>query len=166
MTTMTEVVPYQEADLPAGHPRRILRDLDQETFIAKYASGSLRKSAKLGFDIKEAYLRERVKLEFGLGFDVIQKSWVMFNDPKFQSSQGVTEFCWHLERMIELRPFESDTFVAKELDIEKPDQSKRKGLGIFVKHTSAPWLPRGYIVYALVAERDAKGNLGPAINPF
>lgn len=166
MTTMTEVVPYIEGDVAETHPRRLLRELSQSEFVEKYASGSLRKSMRLGFDVRDAYLRERVKLEFGYGFDVIQKSWVMFNDPKFQSSQAITELCWHLERMIELRPFESDVFVAKEMDIEKPDGSKKRGLGIFVMKTSAAWLPKGYIVYALVTERQANGTLSPAINPF
>ena len=57
-------VEYTLQDLDESHPRRTLRDMDKQTFIDKYGSGTLRNSQKLGFDITDAYSNERVKFEF------------------------------------------------------------------------------------------------------
>lgn len=152
-------------DLAEAHPRRQLRNMSKEQFIERYGSGTLRKSNKLGFDIKDAYLMERTRFEFGAGFEVIQRSRVTYSDIKLVSSSALTELGWHAERMIELRPFESDIFECKQFEIEYPDGHLKKGAGIMVKETSCTWLPPGFIVYSIVAEK-LNGKYLPAINPF
>ena len=162
---MTQTVTYVEQDLKLDHPRRQLRDMSKEEFIEKWGSGTLRKSAKLGFDIQEAYLKERVRFEFGTGFEVIQRSRVTYSDIKLVSSKALTELGWHAERMIELRPFESDIFVCKQFEIEYADGKIKEGAGILVKETSCTWIPQGFMVYSVVAEKHG-GQFKDAINPF
>lgn len=162
---MTKIVQYVEKDLNENHPRRKIRDMLREDFIEEFGSGTLRKSNKLGFDIQEAYLQERVRFEFGFGFEVIQRSRVTYSDIKLVPSQSLTELGWHAERMIELRPFESDMFLCKQFEVEYSDGSIRQGAGILVKETSCFWIPQGYMVFSIVAEKK-DGKYLSAINPF
>lgn len=162
---MTKVVDYLEVDLSVQHPRRKLRDLSREEFIQSYGSGTLRKSAKLGFDVNEAYLKERVRFEFGIGFEIIQRSRVTYSDIQLISSKALTELGWHAERMIELRPFESDVFVCKQFEVAYPNSETKEGAGIFVTHTSCQWVPPGYVVFSIVAPLK-NGVYLDAINPF
>ena len=156
----TRIVAYSPLDLPENHPRRRLRDLTQAEFIQQYGSGTLRKSNSLGFDVREAYLQERVRLEFGQGFELIQRSRLVYQDPKLAACQGITELCWHLERMITLRPFESDVFVPKYLEVTYADDSVKHSYGIFVHYTSAKWIPPGYIAIAHVAPVSKRADQG------
>lgn len=162
---MTQKVYYVEKDLNEGHPRIKIRDMSKEDFIEKWGSGTLRKSNKLGFDIQDAYLKERVQFEFGYGFEIIQRSRVTYSDIKLVPSQALTELGWHAERMIQLRPFESDVFVCKQFEVEYADGKIKEGAGILVKETSCQWIPQGYMVLSIVAEKK-NGNFLPAINPF
>lgn len=162
---MTKIVQYVESDISTAYPRRQLRDMNKEDFIAQWGSGTLRKSNKLGFDIQEAYVQERVRFEFGSGFEVIQRSRVTYSDIKLVSSQALTELGWHAERMIELRPFESDEFVCKQFEVEYADHRIRQGAGILVKETSCTWIPQGFMVFSIVAEKK-DGKYQSAINPF
>lgn len=162
---MTKIVKYLEKDLDSHHPRRQLREMSKEEFIENWGSGTLRKSTKLGFDTQEVYWQERVRFEFGSGFEVIQRSRVTYSDIKLVSSQALTELGWHAERMIELRPFESDEFVCKQFEVEYADGKIRQGAGIFVKETSCSWIPQGYMVFSIVAEKK-DGKYLAAINPF
>jgi len=162
---MTQHSSYHDNDLPATHPRRILRDLPQAAFVELYGSGTLRKSARLGFDIQEAYLQERAQLEFGLSFEVVSRSRVTYSDIKLVPCAALTELGWHAERMVELRPFESDSFVCKQFEVEYADGQIKEGVGILVKSTSASWVPKGSMVLAFVAQRKAGVYLA-AENPF
>ena len=161
----TRIVAYSSLDLPENHPRRRLRDLTQAEFIQQYGSGTLRKSHSLGFDVRETYLQERVRLEYGQGFELIQRSRLVYQDPKLTACQGITELCWHLERMITLRPFDSDVFVPKYLEVTYADDSVKHSYGIFVHYTSAKWIPPGYIAIAHVAPV-LNGQIKAANNPF
>lgn len=162
---MTKIVNYLEQDLDSQYLRRQLRDMSKEEFIEKWGSGTLRKSNKLGFDVQEAYWQERVRFEFGAGFEIIQRSRVTYSDIKLVSSQALTELGWHTERMIELRPFESDKFVCKQFEVEYADGKIRQGAGILVKETSCSWIPQGYMVFCIVTEKK-EGKYMNAINPF
>lgn len=163
--TATNVTQYLPEDLPENHPRRKLRDLTMDEFIEKWGSGTLRKSKKLGFNIQEAYLKERARFEFGEGFEIVFSSRVTYSDIKLVSCQGMTELGWHAERMIELRPFESDVFQCKQFDISYEDNTKKIGAGIIVWSTSASWIPKGMIVLSVLTEQ-VNGKYQPAINPF
>jgi hypothetical protein len=162
---MTKFVSYTPNDLPPAHPRRMLREMDKSTFMHAYASGTLAKSARLGFDIHDAYIQERTQLEFGAGFEIVPRSRVTYSDIKLIPSAALTELGWHAERMIELRPFESDAFVCKQIEVSYADGRIREGAGILVEQTSAKWVPAGHMVLALVAER-LKGQYASALNPF
>lgn len=162
---MTTTVGYHEKDLTLEYSRRSLRDMSKDEFIEKWGSGTLRKSKKLGFDIQEAYLQERVRFEFGSGFEIIQRSRVTYSDIKLVSSQALTELGWHAERMIEMRPFESDEFVCKQFEVEYADGRMKVGAGILVKQTSCAFIPQGFMVFSVVAEKKL-GQYLPAINPF
>ncbi len=162
---MTTKTTYHPADLPTEHPRRVMRDLSREAFIEQHGSGTLQKSARLGINVDEAYLQERVQVEFGIGFEITKRSWVVYTDLMLEPCQAMTELGWHAERMIELRPFESDVFLCKEFVVQNANGASRRGAGIWVKETSAPWLPAGHMVFAMLTERTDKGY-GPARNPF
>lgn len=71
----------------------------------------------------------------------------------------------HAERMITLRPFEEDEFLCKQFEVEYADGKKREGAGILVWETSVRWVPLGYRVLAIVAERKDGAYLA-AVNPF
>lgn len=161
---MTMIVEMKH-ELPENHPRIQLRTMSKEEFIEKWGSGTLRKSHKLGFDVNDAYLNERVKFEFGIGFEIIQRSRVTYSDIKLVSCQSLTELGWHAERMIELRAFSADEFVCKQFDIEYADGKIKQGAGLLVLITSAPWVPNGYIIFSVISERRNNQYL-PAINPF
>lgn len=162
---MTKIVAYNEKDLYLDHPRVLLRNLSKKEFIDKYGSGTLRKSEKLGFNIDEAYLQERTKFEFGQGFIIIQRSRVTYSDIKLVPSKALTELGWHAERMIEMRPFNSDVFVCKQFEVEFGNGKKKEGAGILVVTTSANWIPNGFMVLSIVAEQK-RGKFLDAINPF
>lgn len=162
---MTKIVEFAEADLAVDHPRRKLRELTRDAFIENYGSGTLRKSARLGFNVQDVYLRERAQLEFGYGFEVVPRSRVTYTDIKLVSCAAMTELGWHAERMIEMRPFESDTFVCKTFEVEFADGRKKEGVGILVWQTSAAWIPQGSMALAIVAER-RNGAYESACNPF
>lgn len=49
------------------------------------------------------------------------------------------------------------------MKVEYSNATKKKGAGIFVEITSASWIPKGYIVFAIAAE---KKHYAMAINPF
>ena len=162
---MLKIVDYLSGDLPEGNHRRKLRDLTMDEFIEKMGSGTVRKSKRLGFDVRDAYLAERAKFEFGEGFRIAPHSRVAYNDVRLVPCQGMTELGWHAERMIELRPFESDVFVCKTIDVEYDSNNRVVGAGIIVKETSAKWIPKGYAVFSIVTELK-DGKYLPAINPF
>lgn len=161
MTTITTATD----SIPVNHPRVLLRNTSKEEFIEKWGSGTLRKSHRLGFDTHDAYLQERIRFEFGIAFEIIQRSRVTYSDIKLISSQALTELGWHAERMIELRPFDSDEFVCKQFDIEYANGTIKQGAGILLKSTSASWIPNGYMVFAIITEKRNNQYL-PAINPF
>ena len=161
---MTQKVAYLENEL-MGHSRRKLREMSQTEFIEKCGSGTLRKSYQLGFDVYDVYLQERVKFEFGEGFEIIQRSRVTYSNIKLVKSQAMTELGWHAERMIMTKAFESDVFVCKQFDVEYADGKIKHGAGILVKESSAQWIPNGYMIFAIVAERKNDQYMS-AINPF
>lgn len=141
---------------------KAMRTLNQADWIAKHGSGTLQKSQRLGFDIYDKYLEERVKFEFGFGFEILPKSYLTVSDIKLVSASALTELGWHLERMIEIRPYESDWFLAKYIQLGTDD---RQGGCILLKETSASWIPKGMMVFAMVAPfKD--GKYQDAVNPF
>lgn len=145
-----KIVDYLDEDIDYNHPIRKNRNLTKQDWIDQYGSGTLQKSQKLGFNIEERYLIERVKFEFGNYFKICRASYATVTDIKLVSSAALTELGWHCERLIILRPFESDLFKAKYIHIS---ETKDIGGAIVLEETSAKWLPNGYFVYGLIAKR-------------
>lgn len=144
-----------------------IRDLSEADFIDRHASGTLRKNKRIGFAYRSQYLAERVAYEFGYEFEILPRSQVTFGDPiTEENSSAVTEAGWHIERYMSRNPFD-DYFEAKYIHVTERDESKREGIGIVVRETSAMWIPTGHLVFAIVAEFDmVKKVWKNAINPF
>jgi hypothetical protein len=50
--------------------------------------------------------------------------------------------------------FPEDRFTAKYLNVEERDGTRKEGIGIVVEQTSAPFIPKSHVAYALVAPYD------------
>jgi hypothetical protein len=57
----------------AAH-RDQIRNMPEEEWIDKHASGTLRKNKRIGFSYRAQYLNERVAYEFGWGFQILPRS--------------------------------------------------------------------------------------------
>jgi hypothetical protein len=167
--TETRQVPLDEhvKSCEALAKRVKLRTMSADDFIETHASGTLRKNKRLGFVWRDQYLEERTAYEFGWAFECLARSRVTFGDAHTESdSKSVTEAGWHIERYLELSIFPEDRFEAKYIHVEDKDGTKREGIGIIVRETSASWVPGGHIVFAIVAELDVTvQRWRPAENP-
>lgn len=145
-----------------------IRLMEADEFIEKHASGTLRKSKRLGFAWKSQYLDERVAYEFGWGFEIVERTRVLFADAIVsENCQPLTEAGWHIERYMNLSIFKEDYFEAKYILVEYKDGQKKEGVGIVVRQTSAPFIPNGYIVFSIIAEFDpVSQDYKEAVNPF
>lgn len=149
------------------------RSLNPQDWIDRHASGTLRKNARLSFSWSSQYRVERVAWEFGWGFEMLPKTRVTFNTPiTYGDCRAVTESGWHIERCIERNMWMNDQYEAKYIIVEGGGgkgeaKGRREGVGLLLKKTSAVWLPRGYIVFAIIAEYDYNTHeWGDPINPF
>lgn len=166
----TVIVPVSQdvIDSPALAERLYIREMPADEWIEEKGSGTLRKNKRIGFAWKSQYLHERVAYEFGYCFEALPKTQVTFNDPITDADcKPLTEAGWHIERYMSLKVFPEDRFETKYIQVEDRDGSRREGVGILVKQTSAPWVPRGYLVFAIVAEHSKTlKNFRDARNPF
>lgn len=141
-----------------GAPKRRadVRALTADEFIERHASGTLRKNKRLGFAWRGQYLHERVAFEFGWGFEILPVSRVTFGDARTEGDcSAITEAGWHIDRIMSLSSFEEDVYQTKYVQIETPE-GRREGIGVVLKETSAPWVPAGHLVFAIIAEYDPK----------
>jgi hypothetical protein len=145
-----------------------IRTKSADEFIEQHASGTLRKNKRLNMSWRSQYLHERVVYDFGWGFEIVPKSRVTFGDPITEGDcKPITEAGWFCERYLEFSIFPEDYFEVKYLQIDYGEGKKREGIGLIVRKTSANWLPKGHIVFAIVAEFDPiKNQFLPAENPF
>jgi hypothetical protein len=155
------------ARCPALERRLKIRAMSAHEFIELHASGTLRKNKRLGMVWRNQYLEERVAYEFGFGFECLPRSHVTFGDAFSEAdSHPVTEAGWHIERHIELSIFPEDRFEAKYINVEYKDGSRREGIGMIVRETSADFVPDGHLVFAIVAEYEPLRKAWlPAKNP-
>lgn len=168
MSAETKIVPISDVVLfsRALDGRVALRRMSADEWVDRYASGTLRKNKRVGMSWRPQYLEERTAFEFGWTFWCVQRSRVTFGDAiTEQDNHAVTEAGWHIDRYIALSVFPEDRFEAKYVQVEQ-DGGRREGIGIVVRQTSAPWVPEGYIVFAIVAEyRPRKQRWKRAQNP-
>jgi hypothetical protein len=158
----------QVLESPALKERVYIREMPAEDWIDEKGSGTLRKNKRIGFAWKSQYLHERVAYEFGFAFEVMPKTQVTFNDPITEGDcKPLTEAGWHIERYMSLSVFPEDRFETKYIQVEDRDGSRREGVGIVVKQTSAPWIPKGHLVFAIVTEHSKTlKTFREAKNPF
>lgn len=145
-----------------------IRTMSAYEMINNHLSGTLRKNKKLGMAWNSQYLEERVAYEFGWEFECQPKSRIMFGDSYTEGdSSAITEAGWHIERYIELSIFPEDKFECKYINVEYSDGSKKEGIGIIVRETSATWIPKGHIVFSIISVYNTeKEQWEHANNPF
>lgn len=166
----TQVVNISEAAVksPALAGRIKIREMPATAWVDEFASGTLRKNKRIGFAWNSQYLHERVAYEFGWTFEMLPRTQVIFNDPITEGDcKPLTEAGWFIERYKSLSVFPEDTFETKYILVENRDGTRREGVGIVVTQTSAFWIPKGHIVFAIVAEHSKTlKNFRDARNPF
>lgn len=147
--------------------RVAIRNMSESDWIETHGSGTLRKNKRIGFTYRTQYLAERVAYEFGFGFQILPRSQITFGDPiTEENSHPITEAGWHIERYMEMNLF-GDRVEAKYVHVSYRDNSQKEGVGMIVRDTTAPWVPPGHIVFALVAEFDPyRKAWNESVNPF
>lgn len=146
--------------------RFAIRAMDADTFIEQHASGTLRKNKRLGMAWKAQYLEERTAFEFGWEFESVPRSRVTFGVAYTEGdAKSVTEAGWHADRIISLSIFPGDHYKVGYVMVEYQEGTRREGIGI-VCETDAPFVPEGYVVFAILAEFDVPNQeWHPAVNP-
>ena len=141
----------------ATHDLIVLRAMPQPEWIERYASGTLRKSTRLGMNTRMHYLNERAAFEFGYGFEVLPTSRVLFGVVQAEGDcKAITELGWHCERLQATRRWAEDEFEPKYIVVDDRSDFRREGVGIVVWQTSADWVPRAHLVFAITCEWDLK----------
>jgi len=175
----TQIVPFGERTLEASNiygfvrKQMLLRQMSADEWIELYASGTLRKNKRIGFSWISQYRVERTAWEFGWEFCILPKTRVNFNDPITAGDcEAATESGWHIDRYIERAFFNEDIFQAKYIIAEGSlgkghVQGRKEGIGILVKQTCASWIPKGYIIFAIIAEYNTNTKqFKESVNPF
>lgn len=160
----TKVIPLPKT---AVFNRRFeIRKLSEEEFIEHHASGTLRKNKTLGMNVKSHYLHERVAYEFGYHFECLPERFVSWGEARSEGDcKAITEAGWHIERYANICLFPGDKIECKHINVTD-ENITREGIGIVVRETSAPWIPRGYIVFAIITEySEFEDKYKDAINP-
>ena len=154
-------------DITALKHRVEIRTLSEAKWIDKHGSGTLRKNKKIGFSYRLQYLAERVAYEYGYGFEILPRSNISFGDALSEENcSAITEAGWHIERYMNMDIF-GDHVEAKYIYATERSGIERQGVGIIVRETSAPWVPAGHIVFAIIAEFDVRNKRWKsAQNPF
>jgi hypothetical protein len=153
----TKIVPVDPAAVACEilKKRVAQRSMDADAFVEQHASGTLRKNKRLGMAWRDQYLVERTAWEFGWVFECLPRSRVTFGDAFTEGdNKALTEAGWHIERYLEQSLFPEDRFETKYIHVEYKDDSKKEGVGIIVRQTSASFVPSGHTVFAIVAEFD------------
>jgi hypothetical protein len=166
----TEVVALSESlkNCESLKKRIAIREMDAEAFIHTHASGTLRKNRTIGMAWQQQYLEERFAYEFGWEFKCLPRSRVTFGVAHSEGDcSAVTEAGWHIERYLNMCIFPEDRMEAKYIIIDEAEGERQEGIGIIVRQTSAPFVPKGHLVFAIVAAYDGKNKRWlHAQNPF
>lgn len=144
-----------------------LRTMSADDFIEHHASGTLRKNKRIGMAWHNQYLIERVAYEFGYGFECQPATRVLVGKAITEGDcHPVTEAGWHIERYQNTRPFPEDIVVPRYIHVTPAEGKPYEGLGMVLAQTSAPWIPKCHMVYAIIAEYDTIARTWkPAKNP-
>lgn len=138
---------------PALEKRVKIREMSAEEFTESHASGTLRKNKRIGMAWQSQYLQERTAYEFGWAFECLPRSRVTFGDAVSEGDcHGITEAGWHCERYMNMSVFPEDKFEVKYINVEYSDSTRREGIGLIVRQTSATFIPNGHLVFTIVTE--------------
>lgn len=173
-TIVTKKCPLNSVyeQLPPTVQRRVAqRHMSAEDWIEKHASGTLRKNKRIGMSWQSHYWTERFAYEFGWNFEVLPSTRVNFGQAITAGDcSAITECGWYCERIMEMDIF-GDEFEVKYIKAEggfgkkaKPGV-EREGCGIVVRKTSAPFVPRNHLVFAIIAELNKETGEWEAENP-
>ncbi len=166
----TRIVPFSAEVLnsPALEGRVALRKLASLPWIKEHGSSSLRKAERGGAGVKKQLAHERVAHEFGWGYEAEFATRVLYGRIQSEGDcPAITETFWHFDRLQALNVFPEDVFEAKYLHVDVGKPTARQGTGIIVRQTSAPWVPRGHLLFAFIALfNPTTGDFEPAQNPF
>lgn len=136
-----------------------------EEFVEHKGSGTLRKNKSIGMNVSSHALHERVAYEFGYPFRACPERFVTWGEARSEGDcKPLTEVGWHVERYASISLFPGDEMEIKYLTVEQ-DGEKSEGIGIIIRKTSAPWLPKGYTVFAIVVEYKPGFGYQDAVNP-
>ncbi len=166
----TRIVPFSAAVLnsPALAGRIALRQAHYRDWIREHGSSCLRKAERNGAGFKKQLAHERVAHEFGWTYEAQFATRVLYG--RLQSEEDsppVTETFWHVDRLRVLNIFPEDIYEAKYIHVDVGKPTARQGAGIILRQTSAPWVPRGHLVFAFIALfNDKTGDFEAAQNPF
>jgi len=130
-----------------------IRNMSEDDWIEKFASGTLRKNKRIGFFYRTQYIHERICYEFGPVFESMPRSYVTFGDAITEEDcHPITEAGYYMERYMSKSIFKEDYFEVKYLIVQYNDGSKKEGVGLVVRKTSCNWIPQGHLVFGIVAE--------------
>ncbi len=175
----TKVVPFQHRDLfftlSLGLNLQVLmRETPLKEWLttkdlAERLSGTLRKSARIGFKHGGMLFHEALCQTLGWGFEGVASSYVTFNDAVIEGDcHSLTEAGWHFDRMLHVWPWPEDKFELKYINIQDTNGNiERQGVRVILRETSVQWIRPGHLVFALLTEYDPKtGVWTECTNPF
>jgi hypothetical protein len=152
-----------------GYVQRVdMRAMTRDTFIEEHASGTLRKSARMGLDVRKLYMNERCAYEFGFQFQCEPANRVTMGIPyAIGDNHSLTESVWHFERMVTMSIFPEDKFEIRYMTVTDGDNKVTEGIGVFVAQTSAQFIRDECVLFAWLTIYDKKRDkfLEP-MNPF
>lgn len=144
------------------------RHMPKDDFIEKHGSGTLRKNTRLGMKTKSHYIEERVAFEFGYGFVCDYASRIEIGPAVSEGDcKASTEVGWHVHRMQELAKvtFPHDRYRVCHIRHSPAEDEPWEGMGVVLEQTSAPFIPRGQVVFAIIAEWDSDKEEWKIENP-
>ena len=146
--------------------RMAARQMSMDQFIETKASGTLRKNKAIGMNVSSHSLSERIAYEFGYAFEACPERFVTWGEPRSEGEcKPLTEVGWHVERYASVCLFPGDEIEVKYIIVEV-DGIRREGVGIVLRKTSVAWLPKGYMVFAIIAEYNQfTHDFNDAVNP-
>ncbi len=164
----TVIVPIPKKVRKSGAmaQRVAMREMGMEEFTETRGSGTLRKNKRIGMNVASHALDERVAYEFGYPFQACPERFVTWGEPRSEENcKPLTEVGWHVERYASMCLFPGDEMACKYIIVEK-DGVRTEGVGIVIRKTSVPWLPKGYMVFCIITEYSPiRHNFLDAVNP-
>ncbi len=165
----TEVVPLPPEDECRGLASALkFRRMKPDEFIdGGFSSGTVRKNRDLGMNVRSHVLQEMVAFVFGYHFEMAPERMVNWGEAvSMGDCKPITEVGWHVLQYASIRLFPGDEIELKYIEVERPGESSRSGVGIIFRKTSVQWVPQGHCVFCIIAEVDPKTHeYLPAVVP-